>query len=84
MARLCRSERSSSAALARGYGQRDGSLPQTLHVSQERLRSLLSLTRQTVNALLQGLEREQLVACVRGGVRILDLPRLLQLDASIR
>ena len=61
MARLCRSERSSSAALARGYGQRDGSLPQTLHVSQERLRSLLSLTRQTVNALLQGLEREQLV-----------------------
>ncbi len=71
-------------SLARGYGQRDGSPLQSLHVSQERLGSMLSLSRQTVNALLQGLEREQLVACVRGGVRILDLERLLDLEASIQ
>jgi CRP/FNR family cyclic AMP-dependent transcriptional regulator len=70
--------------LARGYGQRDASPTQTLHVSQERLGSMLSLSRQTVNALLQSLEREQLLVCVRGGVRILDSERLLELEASIQ
>jgi len=72
------------ALLARGYGERDAAPIRTLHVSQERLGSMLSLTRQTVNALMQGLEREQLLVCVRGGVRILDLERLLELDASIK
>ena len=71
-------------SLARGYGQRDAFPPQTLHVSQERLGSMLSLSRQTVNALLQGLEREKLVICVRGGVRILDFGRLQRLEASIQ
>jgi CRP/FNR family cyclic AMP-dependent transcriptional regulator len=71
-------------SLAHAYGERAASPAQTLHVSQERLGSMLSLSRQTVNALLQGLEREQLVVCVRGGVRILDLRRLLELEASIR
>ena len=71
-------------SLARAYGERDASPMQTLHVSQERLGSMLSLSRQTVNALLQGLEREQLVVCVRGGVRILDFGRLLELEASIQ
>jgi hypothetical protein len=33
---------------------------------------------------LQGLEQEQLVACVRGGVRILDFERLLELESSIQ
>jgi len=70
--------------LARAYGERDAPPAQTLHVSQERLGSMLSLSRQTVNALLQELEREQLVACVRGGVRILDFARLLALEASIQ
>jgi len=70
-------------ALARGYGERDAFPKHTLHVSQERLGSMLSLSRQTVNALLQGLEREGVVTCVRGGVRILDLERLLQLEAAI-
>ena len=50
----------------------------------ERLGSMLSLSRQTVNALLQGLEREQLLVCVRGGVRIVDFQRLLELEASIQ
>jgi CRP/FNR family transcriptional regulator, cyclic AMP receptor protein len=53
-------------------------------VSQERLGSMLSLSRQTVNVLLQGLERERLLVCVRGGLRILDFERLLQLEASMR
>ena len=70
-------------SLARAYGERDAPPTQTLHVSQERLGSMLSLSRQTVNALLQSLEREQLVVCVRGGVRILDFGRLLKLEASI-
>ena len=69
--------------LARAYGERDLPSTQTLRVSQERLGSMLSLSRQTINALLQGLEREQLLVCVRGGVRILDFQRLLELEASI-
>ncbi len=44
---------------------------------------MLSLSRQTVNALLQRLEREQLLVCLRGGVRILDFGRLQELAASI-
>jgi hypothetical protein len=45
---------------------------------------MLSLSRQTVNAQLQDLEQEQLVICVRGGVRILDFARLLDLAASTK
>jgi CRP-like cAMP-binding protein len=71
-------------SLASAYGERDAAPAQTLQVSQERLGSMLSLSRQTVNALLQGLEREELLVCVRGGVRILDFDRLLQLEASIQ
>lgn len=71
-------------SLASAYGQRDAAPAQTLHVSQERLGSMLSLSRQTVNALLQGLERDELVVCVRGGVRILDFGRLLELEASMQ
>lgn len=70
-------------SLARAYGERDALPTQTLHVSQERLGSMLSLSRQTVNALLQSLERERLVVCVRGGVRILDFARLLELARSV-
>jgi len=71
-------------ALARGYGQRDPPPQPTLRVSQERLGSILSLSRQTINALLQGLEREQLLVCMRGAVRILDFGRLLELESSIQ
>ena len=71
-------------SLACGYGQRDPSPQPTLRVSQERLGSMLSLSRQTINGLLQGLEREQLLVCMRGGLRILDFARLLELEASIQ
>lgn len=70
--------------LARAYGQRNVSPPLTLRVSQERLGTMLALSRQTVNELLRGLEQEHLVACVRGGIRILDFARLLTLEASIQ
>jgi len=70
--------------LARAYGERDPSPQPTLRVSQERLGSILSLSRQTINALLQGLEREQLLVCMRGGVRIVDFRRLHELESSIR
>jgi hypothetical protein len=71
-------------SLACSYGERDPSPQPTLRVSQERLGSILSLSRQTINVLLQGLERDQLLVCMRGGVRILDFGRLLELEASIR
>lgn len=71
-------------SLASGYGQREGSMPRTLRVSQERLGSMLSLSRQTVNALLRDLEREEVLVRVRGGLRIPDLERLLELEAAIR
>jgi len=71
-------------SLARGYGEREPSPQPTLRVSQERLGSILSLSRQTINALLQDLEREQLLVCMRGGVRIVDFERLRALESSIQ
>jgi CRP-like cAMP-binding protein len=71
-------------SLVLAYGQRDASPQPALRVSQERLGTMLSLSRQTVNALLQALEQEQVLLCVRGGLRILDLQRLLKLEAQIQ
>jgi CRP/FNR family transcriptional regulator, cyclic AMP receptor protein len=62
--------------LLEGYGQRPGDLTDRLRVSQERLGMLLALSRQTVNELLGELERESIIQCQRGGVRILDHARL--------
>jgi CRP-like cAMP-binding protein len=67
--------------LAGAYGERDASTQALLRISQERLGTMLALSRQTVNALLQDLERDHLIACVRGGVRILDLAGLMALQA---
>jgi CRP/FNR family transcriptional regulator, cyclic AMP receptor protein len=71
-------------SLVLAYGQRDTPIEQRLRVSQERLGTMLSLSRQTVNALLQDLEREQVLVCVRGGLGIIDMDRLLELEAAIR
>jgi CRP/FNR family cyclic AMP-dependent transcriptional regulator len=62
--------------LASAYGERNPAAPPTIRVSQERLGTMLALSRQTVNALLQDLERDGLIACSRGAVRILDFSRL--------
>lgn len=70
-------------SLVLAYGQREAPAHQTLRVSQERLGTMLSLTRQTVNALLRALEQEGIVVCLRGGVRIVALERLLELEAAI-
>jgi CRP/FNR family transcriptional regulator, cyclic AMP receptor protein len=47
-----------------------------VRVSQERLGMMLSLSRQTVNELLQQMEQASIIQCERGGVHILDLGRL--------
>jgi CRP-like cAMP-binding protein len=62
--------------LLEGYGQRRAELSCSLRVSQERLGTMLSLSRQTVNELLRHLEQAQVIQCQRGGVRILDPNRL--------
>lgn len=62
--------------LLEGYGQRRGELRHHVRVSQERLGTLLSLSRQTVNELLRELEQASIVQVKRGGLRILDHARL--------
>src|SRR5262245_1914493 len=62
--------------LFEGYGQRKAGPPHRVRVSQERLGMMLSLTRQTVNELLRQMEKESIVECERGGVRVLDPGRL--------
>jgi CRP-like cAMP-binding protein len=62
--------------LFEGYGERKAKPLTRVRVSQERLGTMLSLSRQTVNELLQDLEREWIIQCQRGGVRILDPRRL--------
>jgi CRP/FNR family transcriptional regulator, cyclic AMP receptor protein len=62
--------------LLEGYGQRKAEPPYRVRVSQERLGTMLSLSRQTVNELLAQLERESIIQCQRGVIRILDPNRL--------
>jgi len=62
--------------LFEGYGQRKADPHHPVRVSQERLGMMLSLTRQTVNELLRQMEKESIIECQRGGVRVLDLGRL--------
>ncbi|GIQ78544.1 Crp/Fnr family transcriptional regulator [Bradyrhizobium sp. RD5-C2] len=64
--------------LLEGYGQRKAAPSYSLRVSQERLGMMLSLSRQTVNELLRHLERDEVIQCRRGGVRILDLGQLAE------
>jgi CRP-like cAMP-binding protein len=62
--------------LSEGYGERKAEPPYRVRVSQERLGMMLSLTRQTVNELLRQMEKESIIECERGGVRVLDPGRL--------
>src|SRR5215510_391314 len=62
--------------LFEGCGQRKAEPPCRVRVSQERLGMMLSLTRQTVNELLRQMEKESIIECERGGVRVLDPGRL--------
>lgn len=68
-------------ALATGYHQRNDDLQLKLRVSQERLGTLLSFSRQTINALLGTLERDGAIRLSRGGVQIVN-PDLLRAFAE--
>jgi CRP/FNR family transcriptional regulator, cyclic AMP receptor protein len=68
--------------LLEGYGQRKAEPPYRVRVSQERLGSMLSLSRQTVNELLRQLEEETIIQCQRGGVRIVDPDRLREIATA--
>src|SRR5262245_30384837 len=62
--------------LFEGYGRRKAEPSYRVRVSQERLGMMLSLTRQTVNELLRQMEKESIIECERGGVRVVDPGRL--------
>jgi CRP/FNR family transcriptional regulator, cyclic AMP receptor protein len=47
-----------------------------LHVSQEKLSAMLSISRQTVNQMLKELEHEGLLQLGRGNIEILNLEGL--------
>ena len=67
--------------MAEGYGIRSDSdtvSARTLHVSQEKLSAMLSISRQTVNQMLKELEHEGLLMLGRGNIEILDLEGLKQ------
>ena len=65
--------------MAEGYGIRSDSdtvSARTLHVSQEKLSAMLSISRQTVNQMLKELENEGLLLLGRGNIEILNLEKL--------
>jgi CRP/FNR family transcriptional regulator, cyclic AMP receptor protein len=62
--------------LFEGYGERKSEPVTLVRVSQERLGAMLSLSRQTINEMLGEMEREAIIQCQRGSVRVLDQRRL--------
>ncbi|MCR2747197.1 Crp/Fnr family transcriptional regulator [Limnobacter parvus] len=65
--------------MAEGYGIRSDSSTisaRTLHVSQEKLSAMLSISRQTVNQMLKELEHDGLLQLGRGNIEILNLEGL--------
>jgi len=65
--------------MAEGYGDWKDRNRRLLHVPQEQLALMLSLSRQTVNQILKQFEARQAIALVRGGIEILDIGKLRQL-----
>lgn len=65
--------------MAEGYGDWKDRNRRMLHVPQEQLALMLSLSRQTVNQILKQFEAQQAVALVRGGIEILDIHKLRSL-----
>ncbi|MEE2729435.1 MAG: Crp/Fnr family transcriptional regulator [Pseudomonadota bacterium] len=62
--------------MAEGYGNRTTDTPQTIHLQQEQLGRMLSISRQTTNQILKDLEASGLLRLVYGGIEILDLAGL--------
>jgi CRP/FNR family transcriptional regulator, cyclic AMP receptor protein len=65
--------------MAEGYGDWTDRNRRMLHVPQEQLALMLSLSRQTVNQILKQFEAQQAVRLSRGGVEIVDIARLRSL-----
>jgi CRP-like cAMP-binding protein len=66
--------------MAEGYGDCKDRSRRLLHVPQEQLAMMLSLSRQTVNQILKQFEAQHAIALVRGGIEILDIGKLRQLS----
>jgi CRP/FNR family cyclic AMP-dependent transcriptional regulator len=62
--------------MAEGYGEWKSNTRRVIHVPQEQLGQMLSLSRQTVNQLLKQLEAQGAIRLTRGGIEILDIDRL--------
>lgn len=61
-------------AMARGYGERLDDVPARprLDITQEQLARMLSISRQTTNVLLQGLQARGIIRVQRGEIEILQ------------
>lgn len=62
--------------LSESYGDLPASGRRIVHVPQERLATMLALSRQTVNRTLRQLEAEGAVRLLRGGTELIDIERL--------
>lgn len=65
--------------MAEGYGDWKDRNRRMLHVPQEQLALMLSLSRQTVNQILKQFEAQHAIALVRGGIEITDIAKLRSL-----
>ncbi|KDP83725.1 Crp/Fnr family transcriptional regulator [Cupriavidus basilensis] len=63
-------------AIAGGYGERHGRSKRVIHVQQEELGLMLSVSRQTVNQILKDLELRGVLHRTRGAIEILDIEQL--------
>lgn len=63
--------------IAEGYGE-SATAKRELHLPQEQLAAMLSLSRQTTNQILKDLEAQGIVRLSYGGIEILDRERLRQ------
>lgn len=63
--------------ITEGYGHRDVRQP-CIKLSQERLALMLSLSRQTTNSLLKGLEEQGIIRLGFGEIEVLDFEQLLR------
>lgn len=63
--------------IAKNYGELSGP-PRIIQLPQERLASMLALSRQTTNQILKDLQNQGIVRLAYGEIEILDLERLRQ------
>lgn len=65
--------------MAEGYGDWKDRNRRMLHVPQEQLALMLSLSRQTVNQILKQFEAQHAIVLLRGGIEITDIAKLRSL-----